>query len=135
MEKLVETGFLDPHGTGRGRTSTLSGALYRKAGNKTEYIRHAGFAPIQQELMVLNYFDKHGSIKCADVADFCHVSGLQATRLLKRLENNELLMATGRGKGGAIGGNRSKYVRRSYFMSAARNRSYSTSCGIWKPDK
>ncbi len=99
VEKLVEPGFLEPHGTGRGRAYTLSAALYRKAGKKTEYIRQAGFAPIQQEQMVLNYIDKHGSIKRADVADLCHVSEFQATRLLKRLENNELLMATGRGKG------------------------------------
>ena len=69
VEKLVETGFLDPHGTGRGRTYTLSAALYRKAGKKSEYIRQAGFAPIQQEQMVLSYIDKHGSIKRADVMD------------------------------------------------------------------
>ena len=99
LEKLVETGFLEPHGTGRGRTYTLSVALYRKAGKKSEYIRQAGFASIQQEQMVLNYIDRHGSIKRADAADLCHISPFQATRLLKRLENKELLKALGRGKG------------------------------------
>ncbi len=69
LEKLVETGFLEPHGTGRGRTYTLSAALYRQAGKKSEYIRQAGFAPIQQEQMVLNYIDKHGVVKRADVMD------------------------------------------------------------------
>jgi len=99
LETLVETGFLEPHGTGRGRTYTLSAALYRTAGKKSEYIRQAGFAPIQQEQMVLNYIDKHGSIKRANAADLCQISPFQATRLLKRLENKELLRATGRWKG------------------------------------
>jgi ATP-dependent DNA helicase RecG len=99
LESLLESGFLEPHGTGRGRTYTLSATLYQKAGKKAEYIRQAGFAPIQQEQMVLNYIDKHGSIKRADAADLCHISPFQATRLLKRLENNDLLKPTGRGKG------------------------------------
>jgi ATP-dependent DNA helicase RecG len=99
VEKLVETGFLEPHGTGRGRTYTLSAVLYWKAGKKSEYIRQAGFAPIQQEQMVLNYIDKHGSIKRADAADLCHISLFQATRLLKRLKENGLLTPIGQGKG------------------------------------
>ena len=85
LEKLVETGFLEPHGTGRGRTYTLSATMYQKAGKKSEYIRQAGFAPIQQEQMVLNYIDKHGSIKRADVMDLCHLSGPQAYHLMKKL--------------------------------------------------
>lgn len=99
LEKLVETGFLEPHGTGRGRTYTLSAVLYRKAGKKSEYIRQVGFAPIQQDQMVLNYIDNHGSIKRADVADLCHISLFQATRLLKRLKENGMLAPVGQGKG------------------------------------
>lgn len=98
LEKLVETGFLEPHGTGRGRTYTLSAALYRQAGKKSEYIRQAGFAPIQQEQMVLNYIDKLGSIKRADVMDLCHLSGPQAYRLLKKLTDKGLLKKTGEKK-------------------------------------
>ncbi len=98
LEKLVETGFLEPHGTGRGRAYTLSARLYQKAGQQAEYIRQAGFAPIQQEQMVLNYIDKHGSIKRADVMDLCHLSGPQAYRLLKKLADRELLKKTGEKK-------------------------------------
>jgi len=99
LEKLVEAGFLEPHGTGRGRTYTLSAGLYRHAGKRSEYIRQAGFAPIQQEQMMLNYIDKHGSIKRADAADLCRISPFQATRLLKRLEKNDLILPVGQGKG------------------------------------
>lgn len=99
LEKLVETGFLEPHGTGRGRTYTLSAALYRKAGKKSEYIRQAGFAPIQQEQMVLNYIDKHRNIKRADVMDLCHITQDQAYKLLSRLRKRGEIVQIGERKG------------------------------------
>lgn len=98
LEKLVETGFLEPHGTGRGRTYTLSAHLYRKAGKKAEYVRQVGFDPIQQEQMVLSYIDKHGSIKRAEVMDLCHLNGPQAYRLLKKLTDKGLIKKTGEKK-------------------------------------
>lgn len=104
LEKLVETGFLEPHGTGRGRTYTLSAALYRRAGKKAEYVRQAGFAAIQQEQMVLSYIDKHSSIKRAETAELCRISPFQATRLLKKLEQQGHIRAEGQGKG-------TRYVR------------------------
>jgi ATP-dependent DNA helicase RecG len=99
LEKLFETGFLEPHGTGRGRTYTLSATMYQKAGKKSEYIRQAGFAPIQQEQMVLNYIDKHGSIKRADVIDLCHVTQDQAYKLLSRLKKRGEIVQIGDRKG------------------------------------
>ena len=99
LEKLVEAGFLESHGTGRGRTYILSASFYRHAGKKAEYIRQAGFVPIQQEQMVLSYIKKHGSIKRADTADLCHISLFQASRLLKRLKEKELVKVVGQGKG------------------------------------
>ena len=77
---------------------TLSARLYQKAGKKSEYIRQAGFAPIQQEQMVLNYIDKHGGIKRADVMDLCHLNGPQAYRLLKKLTDKGLIKKTGEKK-------------------------------------
>lgn len=99
LEKLVETGFLEPHGTGRGRTYTLSATLYRNAGRKAEYVRQAGFAPIQQEQMVLTYVEKHGSIKRADVMDLCHVTQDQAYKLLLRLKKQGEIVQLGERKG------------------------------------
>ncbi|MCK9303765.1 MAG: putative DNA binding domain-containing protein [Bacteroidales bacterium] len=99
LEKLVETGFLEPHGIGRGRTYTLSVDLYQNAGQNAEYIRQAGFSVIQQEQMVLSYINKHGSIKRADAADLCRISPFQATRLLKRMEKKGLILPLGQGRG------------------------------------
>lgn len=86
LEKLTETGLIEAHGSGRGRTYTLSATVYRQTGQKAAYVRQAGFEPIQQEQMVLSFIDKHGSIKRADVAERCYLSLAQAYHLLKRME-------------------------------------------------
>ena len=99
LEKLVEAGLVEAHGTGRGRTYTLSAKVYRHAGQKTAYIRQAGFDPIQQEQMVLKFIEKHGRIKRADVAELCKISPFQATRLLKRLAEEGKIVPEGKGKG------------------------------------
>ena len=98
VEKLVEIGLLESHGTGRGRTYTLSAQLYQSAGQQAEYIRQAGFSPIQHEQMVLNYIDKNKTIKRADVADLCRISPQQATRLLKRLVESQAIRSVGVGR-------------------------------------
>jgi ATP-dependent DNA helicase RecG len=95
LEKLVEAGLIEAHGTGRGRTYTLSAKVYRRAGQKAAYVRQAGFEPIQQEQMVLAYIEKHGSIKRGEVADLCHLSPPQAYRLLKRLKEQGQIQQIG----------------------------------------
>lgn len=91
LEKLVEA-----HGTGRGRTYTLSAKVYRQTGQKAAYIRQAGFDPIQQEQMVLKFIDTHGTIKRGDVAELCHLTLPQAYHLLKRLEKKGKIRQTGK---------------------------------------
>lgn len=95
LEKLTEAGLVDAHGTGRGRTYTLSAKVYSKAGQKADYVRQAGFDPIQQEQMILSYIDKHGSIKRADVAELCRLGMPQAYRLLKKLEGDGMITQHG----------------------------------------
>ncbi len=99
LERLAESGLVEAHGAGRGRTYTLSVKVYRKAGQKSGYVRQVGFDPIQQEQMVLQYIDTHGSIKRAEVTDLCRISNDQAYRLLKRLKNRELVIQKGQSKG------------------------------------
>jgi ATP-dependent DNA helicase RecG len=99
LEKLAEAGLVEPHGTGRGRTYTLSAKVYRHTGQKAAYVRQAGFDPIQQEQMVLAYIDKHGSIKRADVMDLCLVTKDQAYKLLSRLKKGGQVTQIGSRKG------------------------------------
>ena len=90
--------MIEPQGTGRGRTYMLSAKVYRTAGQKAAYIRQAGFDPIQQKQMVLNYIDKHGSIRRADAADLCRLTPPQAYRLLKRLKKDQEIQQIGERK-------------------------------------
>ena len=96
LENLLETGLIEAHGSGRGRSYTLSAKVYQQTGQKAAYVRQAGFDAIQQEQMVLNYIDKHGSIKRADVADLCHLSLPQAYHLLKKLQSEGAITQEGK---------------------------------------
>lgn len=86
IEKLVEAGMIEAQGAGRGRSYMLSAKVYKKTGQKTAYVRQAGFDPIQQEQMVLTYIDKHESIRRAEVMELCRLSGPQAYHLLNHLK-------------------------------------------------
>ncbi|MFH0825647.1 MAG: ATP-binding protein [Pseudomonadota bacterium] len=99
LEKLTEAGLVEAHGSGRGRTYTLSAKLYRTTGQKAGYVRQAGFEPIQQEQMVLSYIDKHGSIRRAEVMDLCRIGADQAYKLLKRLKDSGIIRQKGERKG------------------------------------
>jgi len=99
LEKLVEAGMVEAHGTGKGRTYTLSAKVYQGAGQKAAYVRQAGFDPIQQEQMVMSFIDMHGSIKRADVVELCHISPDQAYKLLARLKKREEIEQIGERKG------------------------------------
>jgi len=85
LEALIERGLVERHGPARNRSYTLSVLLYQAAGDKAAYTRQAAFSALQHEQMVLSYARQHGSVKRADVAELCHLSEDQATRLLKKL--------------------------------------------------
>lgn len=99
LENLVEAGLVEAHGTGRGRTYTLSAKVYRYSGRKAAYIRQAGFDPIQQEQMVLKFIETHGTIKRADVMDLCRSTKDQAAKLLKRLTSEAKITKHGERRG------------------------------------
>lgn len=99
IERLVESGLIQAHGVRKGRTYTLSASVYRDLGQAAQYVRQAGFDLLQQEEMIKRYVYEHGSIKRADVVTLCGLSPQQATRLLKRLVESELLQPRGQGKG------------------------------------
>ncbi len=99
LESLVEAGLVEAHGATRGRTYTLSLAVYQAEGRKAAYTRQAGFTPLQHEQMVLNYVRQHGQIRRADVMDLCHLTGDQSWKLLKRLTEQGKIRRHGVRKG------------------------------------
>jgi ATP-dependent DNA helicase RecG len=99
MERLVEIGMIEARGTGRGRSYILSARVYRQAGDKSRYVRQAGFDPIQQRQMVLQFLEKHGRIRRSEVAELCRIGPFQATRLLAKLVKDGEITRHGQGKG------------------------------------
>ncbi|MGK9451376.1 ATP-binding protein [Acidithiobacillus caldus] len=85
LHRLVEAGLVEERGQKKGRTWHLSAAIYRLLGDKAGYVRQRGFEPLQQEQMVLQYVEKHGSITRREAAELCRIGPYQATRLLARL--------------------------------------------------
>ena len=100
LERLLEAGMIEAHGSGRGRSYTLSAGVYQQSGQKAAYIRQAGFDAIQQEQMVLKYIASHGGIKREEAMALCRLNKDQAYRLLKRLANTGVIRFEGKGKGG-----------------------------------
>jgi len=97
LEALTEAGFVEAHGATRGRTYMLSAAVYGAVADKAAYTRQAGFAPIQNEQMVLSYVRQHGRINRAEAMELCRLSEGQVKGLLKRMCQSDLLVLEGAG--------------------------------------
>ena len=87
LEALTEAGLVEAHGNTRGRSYTLSAAVYSVVSDKAAYTRQVGFGPIQHEQMLLSYIRQHGQIKRAEVMALCRLTEGQAKHLLKRMSD------------------------------------------------
>lgn len=99
VERLVEAGLVRAHGNTRARTYTLSAKVYRRLGQASEGVRQAGFDALQQEEMVRRFVLDHGELRRPDVVELCRITEDQATRLLQRLVEREILARVGTRKG------------------------------------
>ena len=91
LERLVESGLIEAHGTGRGREYTLAASVYKRLGQKAEYVRQKGFSDIQQRQMIQAFVNEHGAVTRGEAAELCHLTRPQAYRLLKKMiEDGEL---------------------------------------------
>lgn len=99
LEALTEAGLVEAHGQTRGRTYTLSAAVYQRHGEKAAYTRQAGFTSLQNEQLVLNYVQQHGQIRRADVMELCRLGADQAKNLLSRLKQQGRLVQHGTHRG------------------------------------
>ena len=98
LEALTEAGLVDAHGNTRGRSYTLSAAVYSVVSDKAAYTRQVGFGPIQHEQMLLSYIRQHGQIKRAEVMELCRLTEGQAKRLLQRMLAAGQIVMRGQGK-------------------------------------
>ncbi len=96
LQRLVEAGLVEARGERKGRSWHLSAATYRRLGEPGAYVRQRGFEPLQQQQMVRQYIETHGSITRAEAAELCRISSSQAYRLLQKLEKMGLIVQIGR---------------------------------------
>jgi len=99
LERLVESGLIEPRGQSRGRSYHLSGKVYKRLGSDVEYVRQIGFEPLQNEQMVLQYAEKYGSISRKTVVQLCRLDSNQAKRLLGSLVYKGKLVKHGKTRG------------------------------------
>lgn len=96
LRAAAEHGLIEARGTRR-PVYHLSAAVYRALGEAQGYVRARGFEPLQQEQMILQYVDNHGSITRGTAAELCRVDPREARQRLKRLvERNELVVVGSR---------------------------------------
>lgn len=99
LTRMVERGWVEARGEGKGRTWHLSASAYRALEAPAGYVRTRGFEPLQQEQMILAYVQAHGRITRGQAAELCAVSPEQAGRLLRQLVNEDKLQQRGQRRG------------------------------------
>ena len=99
LEQLVEVGLVQPHGSNRNRSYTLSADVYRAKGEQVAYTRQAGLSPLQHEQLVINHIQHHGRIQRQEVMDLCYLSKDQASKLLGRMRDEGKLIQQGQRRG------------------------------------
>ncbi|MFW5942952.1 MAG: ATP-binding protein [Chloroflexota bacterium] len=98
LETLVETGLLERRGATRSRIYLLSATVYRELGQPSAYVRTRGFDRLQMEQMIDQYVRAHGRITRSDVIELCRVSEWQASYLLRKLVEADVLTLVGMGR-------------------------------------
>jgi ATP-dependent DNA helicase RecG len=95
LEGLIEAGLVKAHGIKKGCTYTFNPQVYQELGQSGDYVPQAGFEPIQQEQMVLQYVKTHGRITRKEAVELCRINKDQASRLLRKLTGANQLKLEG----------------------------------------
>lgn len=98
LERLVEAGLVEAHGNTRSRSYTLSALVYRAEGQAVAYTRQAGFSRLQHEQLILSHLEHHGEIRRCDVMELCRLNEDQASKLLKKMKDNEKIVQNHSGR-------------------------------------
>lgn len=95
LARMVERGWVDARGEGRGRSWHMSAAVYRALDSSSGYVRVRGFEPLQQQQMILAYVSARGRIARGQASELCSVAPEQAARILRRMVKEGQLVQRG----------------------------------------
>lgn len=98
LESLVESGLVEAHGSGKGRSYILSAGVYRELGQAVSYVHAKGFESEQMEQMILQYVKAHGKVTRQEAMELCRINENQAAYLLKKLVKRGDLQSVGSGR-------------------------------------
>lgn len=99
LSTMVERGWVQARGEGKGRSWHLSAAVFRAIDAPAGYVRTRGFEPLQQEQMVLQYVDAHGHITRSQASELCAITPEQSSRLLRGMARSGRLVRHGERRG------------------------------------
>lgn len=103
IEKLIESGLIEPLGNGKSRNYILSAKIYKQQSNAIGYIRQTGIDQLRFEEMIIKLAQKQGFITRDNVVELLTLNEDQAYRLLHKLTKQNKLQLIGRGR-------KSKYI-------------------------
>ncbi|MFQ5856198.1 MAG: DNA glycosylase AlkZ-like family protein [Anaerolineae bacterium] len=100
LEQLVRFGWLEAKGKGEKRQYRLAGLAREALGEGASRPIRASVEELEQrEALILDHVRAHGQITRSEVASLCRVSSDQARHLLRRLVQQQQLVARGKGRG------------------------------------
>lgn len=99
VEKLVESGMIEPTGSGRGRSYILSSSVYKQSKNTVGYVRQTNIDKIRYPEMIIKFAKSNDNrVTRADVMELCRINDNQAYRVLTKLVRENKLKLCGKGK-------------------------------------
>ena len=98
IEKLVESGLVEPLGSSKGRSYILSAKIYRQQSNAVGYVRQSAIDQVKFEEMIVKLTQKQGFITRDNVIELLNINENQAYRLLHKLAVQNKLQLIGKGR-------------------------------------
>ena len=98
IEKLIESGLIEPLGNGKVRNYILSAKIYRQQSNAIGYVRQSGIDQIKFEEMIIKLAQKQGFVTRDNVIELLSINENQAYRLLRKLAVQNKLQLIGKGR-------------------------------------
>ena len=98
LNRAIESGLVDPFGTGRGRTYMLSHKLYQDREKTIGYVLQRDIDEARYNELIVNMAKNTDFIARADVMNLLHVSESKAYSLLKHLVRLNILEPVNKGR-------------------------------------
>ena len=92
LTRMVDQGYLERLGGGRGTTYRLSGRVHALLGTSVAYFRDRGLSRRRQRALILEVVEELSGIALDECQELCGTTGLEARNLLDELVEEGLLL-------------------------------------------